>query len=375
MIYADYNATTPCLAAVVDAVAEALREPANPSATLHAAGRAAAERLEHARNQVGGLLGLAPERVVFTSGATEACNLAIRGVAERLLRARPRFVLGATEHPAVTEPHRRLAEAGAEIVTVGVDGDGRLDLAALERAIDDRTALVSVMAANNETGVISPVPRAAELAHARGALLLCDATQAVGRLGGARPWSAADFVACSAHKLYGPPGVGALWMRPGLAIEPQLSGGGQERGMRSGTHNLPGIIGFGIAAEAALNEQDARAAHLEGLSARLETAARAALRSLVIQGGRAERIGGTSFLTCPGLARGWIAQLAGVAVSGGSSCSSGTGKASAVLLAMGASAADAANSVRVSFGVPSSAEQADGVAAALIAGARGLGAA
>jgi cysteine desulfurase len=372
MIYADYNATTPCLPEVVEAMRAALAEPGNPSSRHHAPGRRAAAALDQARGSVAALIGAEPEQIVFTSGATEACNLAILGVAERLLAQRRRFVFSATEHPAVLEPHRRLRAAKAEVVKVGVDHQGRLDLGALEFAIDESTALVSVMLVNNETGVIHDVADASDAAHAVGALLLCDATQAAGRLPIDVTTLKADFVALSAHKLYGPQGVGALWIRRGLSLEPQILGGGQERGIRSGTHNLPGIVGFGVAAELARRDLAARRAHLGTLTSRLEAALKSALPGLVIQGAATLRAAGTSFVTLPGLPRGWLAQLAEVAASSGSSCASGTGEPSHVLQEMGMSDADAANSVRISLGVPTTAADVDAIAAALIAGAKRL---
>lgn len=373
VIYADYNATTPCLPEVAAAVAAALTVPGNPSARQHALGRTAAAQLEDARLAVQTLIGQPRGTVVFTSGATEACNLAIRGVAERLLGVRPRFVLSAIEHPAVAECHRRLREAGADVVTVGVDRHGVVDLGALERAVDARTALVSVMAANHETGVLQPVAAAAALAHAHGALLLCDATQALGRTAEPDAWSGADLIAGSAHKLYGPLGAGCLWLRLGLALEPQLAGGGQERGLRSGTHNLPALIGFGIAAAAAHAEAPRRLAHLAQLTAACEQQLRAQLPGVVIQGAGAARVPGTSYVTLPGLPRGWLTQLGGVAVSAGSSCHAGSTAPSAVLTAMGVPAADAANSIRISFGLPSTLAEVEAIVHALVRGAQVLG--
>jgi cysteine desulfurase len=371
MIYADYNATAPCLPEVVEAVRATLAAQANPSSRHHAPGRAAAAALDLARSRVAALLGAEPDQVLFTSGATEACNLAILGVAERLLASRPRFTLGATEHPAVIEPHQRLRAAGAEVIELPVDRDGRLRPDALA-PIDQRTALVSLMLVNNETGVIQDVAAAARVAHERGSLLLCDATQALGKLPVAVAALGADLVACSAHKLYGPQGAGALWVRRGLSLEPRVYGGGQERGMRSGTHNLPGLVGFGVAAEHAVRELEARAARLAALTRRLELALRAGLPGVVIQGAGAPRAPGTTFLTVPGLPRGLLAQLTAVAASGGSSCASGTGKASHVLRAMGVPEADAGNSVRISLGQPTTEDEVDAIAADLIAGARRL---
>jgi cysteine desulfurase len=380
VIYADYNSTTPCLPEVVQAVAEQLARPGNPAHRLHPSARQAQDALEHARDQLAQFLGADAERIVFTSGATESCNLAIFGVASRLLGTRPRFVYGATEHPAVVEPHRRLRVAGAEVMEIPVDAQGRLDLEALRALVTPRCALVSVMAANNETGVISDIPAISAICHAQGALMLCDATAAVGRIPlrcepGGRDGTVpcgADFLACSGHKLYAPAGVGALWIRRGLSIEPLIAGGGQERGLRGGTPNLPGIVGFGVAAHAAAAQRSARSEHLLALTRQLEDAVTRALPEVVVQGQGAPRAPGTSFFTCPDLPRGWLAQLRAVAASGGSSCSSGTGKASTVLLAMGVTAADAANSIRISWGVPSTTAEVDAVAADLIAGVRHL---
>jgi len=372
VIYADYNATTPCLPAVVEAVRQQLAVPGNPSSRSHAAGRQAAEVLATARGQVAELLCSEPERIIFTSGATEACNLAIFGVAQRLLGSRPRFVHIATEHPAVLEPHRRLREAGAEVISIPVDSQGRVQLEELARSVNAQTALVSAMAVNNETGVISDIAAITRLSHAHGALVLCDATQALGRLSLTSETWGPDFIACSAHKLYGPPGVGALWIRRGLSLEAQQLGGGQERGLRSGSHNLPGIVGFGVAASAAGRAAAQRHAHLSTLSGALEAELRTALPQAVIHGAEAARVPGTSFISYPGLPRGWLAQLTEIAASGGSSCSSATGKPSQVLLAMGVPAADAANAIRISLGVPSTAAEVAIIAQSLIDGARRL---
>jgi cysteine desulfurase len=372
VIYADANATTPCLPEVIAAVAAALARPGNPSARNHAPGRIALAALDTARAEVAALVAAASEEIVFTSGATEACNLAILGAGERLLAVRPRFVTVATEHHAVLEPHRRLAAAGADVRLIAVDGQGRVDRDALSAAIDGRTALVSVMLVNNETGVVQDVAAIARQAHERGALVLCDATQAVPRMPVAVAALEVDFLALSAHKLYGPQGVGALWLRRGLAIEPQIHGGGQERGLRSGTHNLPGIAGFGVASRAARTDLAERAARAARLGARLEAGVRARIPGVVIQGSEAPRAPGTTMLTVPGLARGWLAQLTDVAASGGSSCASGTGKPSHVLAAMGVAESDAGNSIRISLGIDNSEDDVDRIVAALAGGAERL---
>jgi cysteine desulfurase len=375
-VYADYNATTPCLPAVVAAMAAALARPGNPSARQHGAGRAAAAAVDAARQDVAALINARPEELLFTSGATESCNLAIIGAAEPLLARRPRFITVASEHPAVLAPHRKLAEAGAEVIVLPVGRDGRLDPAALAAALgpatDERTALVSVMLVNNETGVIHDLPAIAEAAHARGALVFCDAAQAPGRLAVDVAALGVDLLGVSAHKLYGPTGVGALWLRRGLTLAAQLHGGGQERGLRAGSLNVAGIVGFGVAARLARAEAGARPWHLTALTARLESGLRAALPDLVIQGAAAPRAPGTTMATLPGLPRGWLANCPGIAAANGSSCASGANQPSHVLLAMGVDKADAGNSLRLGLGLPTTQEEVDRIVAEVAAGAARL---
>ena len=371
MIYADHNATTPPLPAVVAAMTRALGEEwGNPGSKQHAVGRRALALVEAARGEVAALLGARPEDLVFTSGATEACNLAVLGLGERLLATRPRFVTCATEHPAILEPLKRLGEAGAEIVTLPVDGQGRLDPARLDAALDARTGLLALMLANNETGVLHDVAAAAALARSRGVLTVCDATQALGKITVDVAALGIDALACTGHKLYGPQGCGALWLRRGLGLSPLLHGGGQERNLRSGTHNLPGIAGFAAACVAAQTELAARAAHLAGLTAALEQRVRALIPGVVVQGAQAPRIPGTSMFTVPGLPSGWLGTQSEIAVSGGSTCSGGHG--SYVLSAMGWDAAEAGNSVRVGLGIGSTAAEVETIAQSLARGAAAL---
>ena len=369
VIYADHNATTPCLPEAAAAVAQALLvDFGNPSARHHAAGRAALALVDDARLAVATLLRVRPGELLFTSGATEACNLAISGIAGRLLPQRPVFIALAVEHPAVLAPLERLTAYGAEIRLIPVRADGSVDLEAAAAAIDDRTALVAAMLVNNETGVIHAVPALAALAHAAGALLLCDITQAPARMAVDLPALGCDLAALSAHKLYGPKGVGALWLRRGLTLDPLQVGGGQERGLRAGTLNVPGIAGFGVAAQLAHDRLPARLEHLRALSTVLETTLTAALPELVIHGVR--RVPGVAMLTLPGLRHGWLTQLANVAASAGSACASGTGEASHVLTALGVGREDARNSIRISLGEPTTSDEVAAIAAALIQGAR-----
>lgn len=354
MIYADHNATTPCLPEAAAAVAAALADvPGNPSARHHPGGRAAQARVDQARTEVAALLNARPDSLIFTSGATEACNLAIFGIMERLLATRPGIACPATEHAAVRAPVARMAEAGAIIV----------------QEPDSRTGLVCAMLVNHETGVIQDLPAISAAAHAIGALVVCDASQAPARLAVDVAALGADLVVMSSHKMYGPPGVGALWIRPGLGLAPQLYGGGQERGLRSGTLNVPAIAGFGVAARVARERVATRSTHLTHLTARLEARLRDALPTLVIHGSTGPRAPGTSMITLPGLRSGWLAQLSSIAASAGSACASGTGEPSSVLTALGVAPADARNSLRLGLGEGTTAAEVDLIAAEVIRGA------
>jgi cysteine desulfurase len=341
--YLDYNAAAPVRPAVVAAMSAAMAEAGNPS-SVHGFGRAAHARLEAAREQVATLVSARPGQVVFTSGGTEANDLAIGG------SGRPRVLVSAIEHDSV------LKAVACELVPV--DRRGVLDLAALERMLAAAApTLVSVMLANNETGVIQPVAEAARIAHAHGALLHCDAVQAAGKIGVDVAALGADLLSLSAHKLGGPPGVGALIVVDHVALAARLRGGGQERGRRAGTENLPGIVGFGVAAEIAAAELPAMAA-LGDLRDDLERQVLTTVSGALRFGADAPRLPNTSCLALPGLSSELQVMgldLAGVAVSAGSACSSGKVRPSHVLQAMGVDAATAGSAIRVSFGWRSSA--------------------
>ena len=351
MVYADHAATTPCLPEVADLVAQlSVQHFGNPSSRHYALGRDARAALDTARQQIATALTCGEEELIFTSGATESCNLAIIGVMQRLLHQRPRILVAATEHPAVLESAAACARAGGAVVELPVDRSGRLDLDALSAAVDERTALVATMLVNNETGVIHDLPAISAIARRAGALVLCDATQALGRIPFAVADLGCDLLVASGHKVYGPKGTGLLWLRRGLAIEPLMHGGGQERGLRPGTENVPGIAGMGLAVERISSEGAGLHNHLAQMQNDLEIQLHASIADLVIYGQDAARAPGTSFIGIPGLRRGLLAQLASLAVSGGSSCASGQHAASHVLRAMGVSEADAANAIRISLG-------------------------
>jgi cysteine desulfurase len=348
--YLDHNATTPLCEAARVAMASALAEAGNPS-SVHAPGREARRRLEDARAQVAALVGALPAEVVFTSGGTEANNLALRGAGRR------RLVVSATEHACVLETASALGNA--EIVPV--DDDGVIDLGALADILgeDGSDALVSVMAANNETGVVQPVAEAAAIAHAKGALFHCDAAQAAGKLAVDRRELGCDLLTLSAHKLGGPAGVGALVVRDGLPLAPAVTGGGQERRRRAGTENLIGIAGFGAAAEWA---QDAAAA-FGRLAPLVETIEDALLaEGAVVHGRGAPRLPNTICLGMPGVVaetQVMAFDLDGIAVSAGAACSSGKVEPSHVLRAMGRSEAEAHEAIRVSLGWPTTEDEVE----------------
>jgi len=336
--YLDHNAGSPPRPEVVAAVAEVLCEAGNPS-SVHAWGRRARARMEAARAAVARLVDADPAGLVFTSGGTEANALALAGC------RRPRILVSAVEHASV------LVHATG---TVPVDGDGRVDLAALDRMLADGgdPAVVSVMLANNETGVIQPVADVAAVAHAHGALVHCDAAQAPGRMALLLSGLGVDFLTLSAHKLGGLPGAGALLSAdPDFTLTPVLPGGGQERRRRAGTENLPGIVGFGVAAD----DIRRRNAILEtgDLRDRLEARAQALVPAARIVGRSAPRLCNTSCIALPGVPASvqvMALDLAGVMVSAGAACSSGRVTESAVLRAMGLAADIAGSAIRVSLG-------------------------
>ena len=343
--YLDWNATAPLRPEAAAAVLEALASWGNPS-SVHRRGRVARRIIERAREQIAGLLGgVDPRGVVFVSGGTEANNLALLGT------DRERVLVSAVEHDSVRQV-LPMAE------TIPVDRDGVVALDALDRllAADPRPALVSVMFANNETGVIQPVGEIASLARRYGALFHCDAVQAAGRLALDTGAIGADLISLSAHKLGGPPAVGALVVTGDLDLASLLRGGGQERGRRAGTENVPGIAGFAAAAKAAV-EEIAAYDRVRVLRASLEAEIAVAAPEAVIYGTGVMRLPNTSAIAMPGVAAETqviALDLDGVMVSAGAACSSGKVGPSHVLAAMGVDAALAASTIRVSLGGSSS---------------------
>lgn len=352
-VYLDYNATTPVDERVVERMLPYFTQHfGNPSSKRHAYGWAADEAVEKARGQMGSLIGAEPHEILFTSGATEAANLGIKGYAESASGKGRHIVTVATEHKAVLEACRSMQRRGWEVTVLPVDEDGTVSPDTVEAALRDDTTLVAVMWANNETGVIHPIPGIAEVVHRRGIALFSDATQAVGKV----PVDAGvvDLLACSSHKLYGPKGVGALFVSRRdrrLRIAPQIEGGGQENGLRGGTTNVPGVVGLGAAAEIAADEMESDRARLEPLRDQIEEHVARGFAEVRINGKGARRLPNTSSMTFHGLtAANLIAGTRDLALSTGSACSSGTGKPSHVLQALGLTDEDGAATIRVSIG-------------------------
>ena len=352
-IYLDYNATTPVDERVLEAMMPFLTyEFGNASSSIHAFGWAADEAVTRAREQVAALLGGEPDRVVFTSGATEAINLAIKGIASAHASKGRHIVATQTEHRAVLDTCRSLERTGFEVTYLPVDGEGIVDPGTLSDFLREDTILVCVIWANNETGVIQPVDELAEVVRSCGAVFFSDTTQAIGKI----PVSAeqADLLTVSAHKFYGPKGVGALYIGGGrrpVRLTTLVDGGGQERGRRGGTLNTPGIVGLGTAAEIAASEMEDEGRRLAMLRDRLETALLERIENAAVNGSRQSRLPQTTNLRFPGIESAkLIPKLHQLAVSAGSACSSGSGKPSHVLKALGLSDEEAGSSIRIGLG-------------------------
>ena len=346
-LYLDANASAPLLAEARAAILGALEAGGNPS-SIHAEGRAARGLIEDAREAVAALAGARARDVIFTSGATEAAAMALQP-----MEGFGPLLIGAGEHPAVVAGHRFGVDASKSIALTSAGG---LDLAALEAALAQANGarpLLALQAVNNETGAIQPVAEAAALVHAAGGLVVTDAVQGAGRIDCRLEILGADLAFFSAHKIGGPKGVGALVKRAGLTPAPLVRGGGQERGQRGGTENVPGIAGFGAAARGALERRDAENARLGVLRDALERGLRALAPDVVIFAADAPRVANTSCFSVPGTdaAMALIAlDLKGVAVSSGAACSSGKVGPSRVLAAMGVPPELAKGALRVSFG-------------------------
>jgi cysteine desulfurase len=370
-IYLDHNATTPVHSEVVEAMIPYLREHfGNPSST-HRYGQRAHAAVELARAEVAALLGCSPDEIIFTSGGTEANNLAIRGVMAAPSGARRHIVTSTVEHPATARVCARLEERGCGVTRVAVDGNGQLRCEAAAAALRDDTALLTVMLAQNETGVLMPLRELARAARAHGALVHTDAAQAVGKIRVHVDELAVDLLSVAGHKLYAPKGVGALYVRHGTPLAPLLLGAAHERGLRPGTENVAGIVGLGAACALARRDGEREAERQRALRDALWEELRVAVPGLRLNGHPEERLPGTLNVSFPGV-RGSAVLAASprVAASTGSACHEGGERASAVLLAMGVDEATALGAVRLSLGRGTTGEEIDEAARELAQGYR-----
>ena len=365
--YLDHNATTHLHPQVLEAMLPYLSGPSANASSLHRYGRIARDAVEQARVQVAALLGCEAKEIVWTSGGTEANNLALKGGVAG--QAPSRVLYGATDHPAVMEAAESLAAQGWTVEPIAVDGQGVIDWRAFETQLArGPVRLVSAMRANNETGVIQDVARLAQLAHAAGAFVHVDAVQAAGKIPVDIVELDADLMSASAHKIYGPKGCGVLVVRSHVELLPVQHGGAQERGLRGGTENVAAIVGFGAAAELAVAELEQRSAHTRALRTRLEAGLRARTDTLIFGGAAPGHVPNTLQF----MVRGWDGEALlmaldrrGYAVSSGSACASGSGEPSHVLLAMGHDRVTAKGAIRVSFGRDNVEADVDGFLAAL----------
>lgn len=369
-IYLDYNATTPILPQVVEAMLPYLREHFGNPSSVHVFGRRTRSAVDRSREEVAALIGCEPDEIVFTSGGTEASNLAIRGVTEHCVKRR-QAVTSVIEHPATSAPCTWLERHGWRVTRLPVGGDGRVSLEQVADRIGTETALVSIMHSNNETGVLQPIGAIARAAHAAGALVHTDAAQSIGKVCVDVRALDVDLLSVAGHKLYAPKGVGALYVRRGTAIAPFTLGAGHERGLRPGTENVASIVGLGAACDAARRTLEAAGARMLAMRDRLWTLLRARVPDVTLNGRDADRLPNTLNVCFPKVSgASLLAATPQIAASTGSACHEGHEAPSAVLLAMGVPAALAIGSVRLSLGRSTTNEEieraADAISAAWI---------
>jgi len=353
-VYLDYNATTPVDQRVLETMLPYFTQKfGNAASRTHSFGWIADDAVKTARKQVAELLNCLDQEIIFTSGATEAINLAIKGVWDNYQSKGKHIITVATEHKAVLDTCRALEKKGAEVTYLPVNREGLIDLDDLKKALKPETILVSVMYANNETGVIQPVREIAQLAHANGSFFMSDATQAVGKINLDVQEEHIDLLCMSAHKIYGPKGIGALYVRrkdPRVTLFPQIDGGGHERGLRSGTLNVTGIVGLGKACEIAQQEMWDDSVHISKLRTRLEQQL-SDLPHVFINGSIKHRLFNTTNITFQGIrSESLITKIPEIAVAMGSACTSAVAEPPHVLKAMGLSDSDSYSSIRFSLG-------------------------
>lgn len=363
-VYLDYNATTPCDPAVVEAMLPFFtKDFGNAASRSHLFGWKAEEAVDYAREQVARLIGTEKTEIIFTSGSTESCNLALKGVYELYASKGNHIITVATEHKAVLDCCQHLAKLGADITYLKVNRQGLIDLSELEASVKPTTILISIMYANNETGVVQPIKEISAVARKHGLLFFSDATQATGKIPVDVQKDGIDLLALSAHKLYGPKGVGALYVRrknPRVRLTAQMDGGGHERGMRSGTLNVPGIVGLGKACALALNKMEEEEKRTAALRDKLEKAL-LGMEGVFINGSSVQRLPNTSnlaFKYVDGNAL-MMSFQKDLAVSSGSACTSATLEPSYVLKALGIEDDLARSSLRFSLGRFTTEEEID----------------
>jgi cysteine desulfurase len=368
-VYMDHNATTPLAGAVADRMSAVLREEFGNPSSVHHFGQRAKAAIDEARSAVADLIGADPSEVIFTSSGTESDNAAIRGTAEALEPGgRRQLVSSGIEHEAVLNTLKALARRGWQVSMVPVGASGLVTAEGLAAALTEQTGLVSFMHANNEIGTIQPVAELTRLAKARGAIVHTDAVQTAGKIPVNVKALGVDLLSLSAHKFYGPKGVGALWVRRGLRLLPFMTGGKQERGRRAGTENVAGIVGMGVAARLALAHMAEESLRLASLRDRLEERILRSVTGTAVNGDPATRVPNTTNISFDRVEAESLLialDLEGIAVSTGSACSSGTLEPSHVLKAMGLPAHRTQNSIRFSLGAANSEADVDRVAAVL----------
>jgi len=361
-IYLDNQATTPLDPRVLETMLPFMSGKfGNPHSTTHSYGWEGAAAIDVAREKIASLIGAGPEEIIFTSGATEANNLAIKGIFRTFKGKKDRIITANTEHSCVLESAAAIAADGADVISLGVGKDGLISLEGLEKNLTDETALVSIMAVNNEIGVIQPLEEIGKLCRNKGVLFHSDAAQAFGKI----PLNVGDMnidlMSLSAHKIYGPKGVGALYVRKKVQrlLTPHMAGGGQERGIRSGTLSPALCVGFGMAAEIAAAEMDAELKRMAAMSAKFLGTLREVLSNATLNGSGKARWPGNLNLTFPGINGDLlISNLKNIAISSGAACASAVEGPSYVLEALGVSEADASSSLRIGFGRFTSEEEA-----------------
>jgi cysteine desulfurase len=373
-IYLDNHATTPVDPRVLDEMLPYFSEQfGNAASRNHSFGWAADEAVKIARQRATNLLGASPDEIVFTSGATESDNLAIKGVAEAYRGKGNHIITATTEHKAVLDSCHHLEQSGFRVTYLPVQTNGLIDLAALERALDDQTILVTIMAANNETGTLQPIAEIGKLCRQRGVTFHTDAAQAAGKIPLNVEEQNIDLLSISAHKLYGPKGVGLLYVRNGVTLSPIIDGGGHERGMRSGTLNVPGVAGLGKACEICQLEMPQESARTAALRDRLRDKILASLDGVAINGSSERRLAGNLNISFAGIeGEELLTALDGIAVSSGAACTSAHIEPSYVLKALGLSDELAQASLRFGIGRVNTEAEIDYVAGRVIEAVRQL---